>query len=410
MLRMPAPPLVPVSTARRLLLSGAGLLADPARRAGPAAVLKTIKNLGFVQVDTIQVAVRAHHHILHARLDGYRPRMLERLLERDRTCFEHWTHDASVIPTEWFPMWKIRFARYRDRGHSPTEWWAGRMGGEPEKLIAHVRERITDEGPLASRHFEHDRPDGENGAWWGWKPQKAALEYLWRTGELGVSRRVQFHKHYDLMERVLPDVASAAPPDDDAHLDWACAFALDRLGVATAAELAGFFRAVSTPDARAWVTRAVERGDAVPVRVESADGSKPRAAVALPDWERRARRLADPPTRMRLLSPFDPVIRDRRRALRLFGFDYRFEAFTPAPKRRYGYYVLPVLEGDRLVARLDPKLHRAESTLEVRGLWWEPDVRVTRTRRAAMRAAAERLATLGEATSITYPRGSGMGR
>jgi len=384
-----------VLTARQagnLLLLGQGLMHDPSTAAPltPARLHRHIERLGFVQVDTISTVQRAHHHILHCRFDDYDPAHLRKLLETDRKLFEHWTHDASIIPTAWFPHWKRRFERYRQRGNAPNAWWRQRIGDDPDAVIDHVLERITDEGPLRSADFEHDQKS--TGPWWGWKPQKAALEYLWRIGVLAVDRRVNFHKHYDLTERVLPHVHDAEPPDEEQHVDWACTAALERLGSATPAELAGFFKAITIAEARQWCTAARRDGRIVDVVVESAGGSKPVKAVAFHDWQRRLSRVPDPPDRMRLLSPFDPVIRDRKRALRLFDFDYRFEAFTPAPKRKYGYYVLPILDRDQFVGRLDAKTHRDRSELEVKGLWWEPTVRVTSKRRARLDDALDRLA------------------
>jgi uncharacterized protein YcaQ len=398
-------PVVPAESARRLLLAGQQLRTDPTRRATPAGVRKTIERMGFVQVDTINVVDRAHHHILRSRFDDYQPRMLTKLLERDRALFEHWTHDASIIPATWFREWRVRCARYRRHGHSPNGWWRERMGGEPERVIPAVLERVRREGPMMSRDFEDDRPAGAN-AWWGWRPAKCALEFLWRSGELSVAARVNFHKVYDLTERVYPDLHAVDVPSEDEHLDWACRAALDRLGVATGAELAAFLDAVPLKAATAWGHAAVERGDALPVMVESVDGSAPRRAFAHPQWRRRAARGSDAPDRIRILSPFDPVIRDRRRAKRLFDFDYRFEAFVPAAKRKHGYYVMPLLERDRLVGRLDAKLHRDRGVLEVKGLWWEPGIKLTRTRRAALHAALDRFAAGLGADDWTLPRSS----
>jgi len=179
---------VPVVTARRLFLDAQGLLDDPGRRATAATVCKLVERMGFVQVDSIQVVERAHHLILAARLDGYRPAQLARLLERDRALFEHWTHDAAAIPTRWFAHWRPRFARAKGVIER-NAWWRSRLGPDAPRVLAHVRDRIRAEGPLASKDFEHERKGGTgSGAWWGWTPQKAALEYLWHTGELLISR------------------------------------------------------------------------------------------------------------------------------------------------------------------------------------------------------------------------------
>lgn len=395
MARRPSSPpsRVPAATARRLLLGGQGLLADARRRATADVLYEIVEAMGFVQIDSINVVERAHHLTLAARLQGYRPALLERLLERDRRLFENWTHDASAIPTAWYPYWKIRFERYQQRVLAHP-WWRERVGPNPQKVMEHVRDRLHREGPLMTKDFEDERPEGTDKTWWGWKPQKAVLEYLWRTGEVAVPRRVNFHKVYDLAERVHPEAHAAPRPADEEHVDWACRSALERLGVATPDEIAGFWRAVSLEEARAWCARASAAGEIAAVEVEAIDGSRPRAAWAVPDWEERAAALPPAPPRIRLLSPFDPILRDRKRTLRLFHFDYRFEAFVPAPQRVYGYYVLPILEGERLVGRLDPKLYREQGLLEIRRIWWEPGVRESKGRKVALEAAVERLARL----------------
>ncbi|HEX4961329.1 MAG TPA: crosslink repair DNA glycosylase YcaQ family protein [Thermoanaerobaculia bacterium] len=393
----PILPLVPAATARRLLLGAQGLLDDPRRKATADVLYDLIERMGFVQVDSINVVARAHHLTLASRLQGYRPALLTRLLERDRRLFEHWTHDASAIPTLWYPYWKLRFERYRKKVLEHP-WWRERVGPDPQAVVDHVRERIGAEGPLMTKDFEDERPQGTDKTWWGWKPHKAALEYLWRSGELAIPRRVNFHKVYDLAERVLPEAHAAPRPSDAEHVAWGCRTALERLGVASADEIAGFWRAVSLEEARDWGERAAARGEIAAVEVESLDGSRPRKSWAVPDWQERAAALPPAPPRIRLLSPFDPILRDRKRTLRLFGFDYRFEAFVPGPQRKHGYYVMPILEGERLVGRLDPKVHREEGLLEIRALWWEPGVRESKGRQAALEAAVERLARLTEAT------------
>jgi len=391
----PALPLVPVEVARRLLLDAQGLAADPRRAATPAALYELIERMGFVQMDSINVVERAHHLTLASRLDGYRPPLLRRLLERERKLFEGWTHDASAIPTVWFPYWKVRFARYPKYGHL---WWRQRLGPDPEGVTARTLDRVTREGPLGSKDFAAETPAGP-GNWWGWRPEKAALEHLWRTGSLAVARRIHFNKVYDLTARVLPAAAALPRPSDAEHLAWACRTALARLGFATPQELADFWDAVTPAEAKRWCERAAKRGEIVPVLVATADGSRPRPAYALPDWEERAAAAPAAPPRIRLLSPFDPILRDRRRTQRLFAFDYRLEVFVPARERRHGYYILPLLEGDRLVGRVDPKLDRKAGHLEIRRVWWEPKVRPGGGRRAALEAAVARLArSVGAAT------------
>jgi uncharacterized protein YcaQ len=371
-------------------MNAQGLLDDPSRRATSSTLRKLIEQMGFIQLDSINVVERAHHLTIASRLDNYQHQHFSHLLEQDRSLFEHWTHDASAIPTKWFAHWKPRFARERDRILAKP-WWVQRMSEEPDKIIKHVRERIIREGPLRSKDFEH-KQQGASSAWWGWKPQKAALEFLWSTGELMVARREKFQKVYDLTERVFPEHTDTLQPTEREHVDWACSTALERLVIATAKEIADFWNAIGIALAKAWCEDAVRAGRIVPVLVESFGGSKPKPSFATFDWERRLRKLSEPPARMRLLSPFDPVLRDRARARRLFGFDYRFEAFVPEPQRQYGYYVLPILEGDRLVGRLDPKFERRDGLLNIRQVYWEPGIRVTRQRLRELERAVERLA------------------
>ncbi len=408
------PAVVSASEARRLLMDAQGLLADPTRRPGPAALYKLIQQMGFVQLDTITIVERAHHHILATRLDGYRPDHLESLHHKDRRLFEHMTHDASLIPTVWYPHWRHRFARV-----AWTTWISKRLGDNPQPMLDSILARIRDRGPSMSRHIEHNGHPRDSGisavgveeaagagerGWWEWRPSKAALEFLWRSGRLAVASRENFQKVYDLAERVLPEAHARPMPTDAEHLDWACSTALDRLGVATPAELAAFWHAVKPAHAAAWCRDAVASAAAIRVTVESADGSPPRPALAVPDWRNRLKTAPLPPDRVRLLSPFDPIIRDRRRALRLFNLDYRFEAFVPRAKRTHGYYVLPVLRGDRFIARLDPKLHRDRALLEIKKLWWEPGVNPTRRLLAELDEGITRFAKFIGADQVSMPR------
>jgi uncharacterized protein YcaQ len=396
------PAVVPVALARRIFLGAQGLLDDPERPASLAAVRRLVQALGFVQVDSINVVERAQHLTLFARLHGYRPAQLKRLVEDERFLFEHWTHDAALIPTCWYAHWKHRFASATARFDLPSKWLAKRLGDEPQAVIAAVRARIEREGPLRSQDFEDDR-DNRSAGWWNWKPAKAALEVLWRRGELAIARRDGFQKVCDLAERVYPAGHRAAMPERHEHVAWACAGALDRLRLATARELAAFWGTVEVAEARAWCAAEVQAGWLEPVLVAAADGQEPAAAVVRPGWRARARDLPDAPTQTRLLGPFDPVLQDRARARRRFAFDYTVEAFTPVGRRRFGYYVLAILEGERLVGRLDPKLDRDRGALEVRGLWWEPGVRPTRARQRRLDAALARLTSWLGASRVELP-------
>ena len=387
-------PRLTASQARRLLLAGQALLGAPP----PGGLEGLIRQLGYVQLDSINVVERAHHLILGCR-GGYDPAQFDTLLEQ-RRLFEHWTHDAAAIPLDWYPHWKLRFPRSRERILA-SPWWRERMGGQAEQMLAMVLERIRVEGPLRSADFEHAR-EGEAG-WWGWKPQKAALELLWHTGELAVASRTHFHKSYDLAGRVFPEAHAQPAPEPEANLEWACASALERLGVATPKELAAFWQAVDAREAAGWCAAALAAGRIEKVAVQALDGGPDKPCFAVPDWRERLAALPEPGERMVILCPFDPILRDRDRALRLFGFDYRFEAFVPEAKRQFGYYVLPVLEGDALVGRMDAKQHRERGVLEIKGLWWEKGIRPTKARTARLRTALEALARRIGARDLAMP-------
>ncbi|MEW6279038.1 MAG: crosslink repair DNA glycosylase YcaQ family protein [Candidatus Eremiobacterota bacterium] len=381
-------------SARALLLEGQGLLDRPDRPASDEEVYRVVEQLGFVQVDSINVVGRAHHLTMFARLHGYRETQLEGLLAV-RRLFEHWTHDASIIPTRWYPYWHYRFERYRERCLT-HRWWRERLGGPPEEPARELLARIQAEGPLRTGDLEGG---GCRGGWWEWNESKALLEYLWRTGRLAIRERVNFNKVYDLAERVHPEACRHPLPARAEQVEWACRSALERLGTANPAEIAAYWNALDPADARRWCWERLAEGDLIEVEVEG------RKSYATADLPQRLSQLADAPSTIRLLSPFDPILRDRKRASRLFGFDYRFEAFVPAAKRHYGYYVLPILEGNRLVGRLDPKLHRSRKVLEVQGLWWEPGVRPGKLRQRRLWRALEELAGFLGATRVHGPIG-----
>jgi uncharacterized protein YcaQ len=385
-----APETVPTAAARRLLLAGAGL-ADPPRKATRATTLAAVRALGFVQVDSINAVERAHHLILHARLDAYRTDLLRHHLETSRELFEHWTHDASVIRRDWLPWWGHRFERDRVR-LSRHAWMRERLGTGWKRTLAEVRDAIAERGPLSTRDFPAKGRTGEG--WWDWSPHKAALELLWRGGEIAVHSRRGFEKVYDLSERV-HGKATTTPTRHDL-IGFACREALDRLGAATPRELAQFMNLVTLAEAKAWAARATRDGRAVAVTLDRI-GKKPAAGIARTDWRRAA--AAEIDSTPRALAPFDPLVRDRTRLAGLFGFDYRFEAFVPAAKRVHGYYTLPILAGERFVARVDASSDRERDTLSVRRAWLE-DGPAAAARKSTI-AACERLAaSLGFSLSL----------
>lgn len=384
---MTALPHLSNAAARRLFLDRHLLSAAPVGAPGRAALRDMIGRLGFVQVDSVNTVERAHHMILFARQQSYRPADLKALLERDRALFEHWTHDAAVIPVEFFPHWRHRFARnaaqLKDRW---TKWQGAAFHDRFAPVLAHIREN----GAALSRDLCGDTPR-KSGGWWDWHPSKAALEYLWRTGELSVCHRDGFQKAYDLTERVIPAEHRAPMPPEREFVDWACAGALDRLGFATHGEIAAFWAGIAPEEAKAWCAAHAGR-DLIEIAVEGAAGQPTRRAWARPDVLEAAKAAPEPTGRLRILSPFDPALRDRNRAERLFGFSYRIEIFVPEAQRRYGYYVFPILEGDRLVGRIDMKCDRDRGALAVRALWPERGVAFGAGRKQRLEAELQRMA------------------
>lgn len=371
---------------RRLFLSQHGLATSPGGPLSRDGLDALIDRLGFVQVDTISTLEQAHHHILFTRANGYRKSLLKHLLESRRSLFEHWTHDASIIPTRFYPFWKPQFARMKGRMDTAPHW-VERFAGRREAVLDEMRRRVEAEGRVTSRDVTPDDTE-ERGTWWGWTPSKTALEYLWRSGEFAVSARRGFAKVYDLSHRVIPREHHDPEPDHATFVDWAGREAISRLAVATHGEIARFFDAITPAEAQAWCEDA---GDDTlrRIEIEQADGSI-REVWARPDVLELVRDAPEPPARVRFLSPFDPMIRERERTGRIFGFDYRFEAFVPAARRVFGYYVLPMLERDRLVGRVELKAHRDRGELEVRGIWMEPGVRASKAREARIEAEIER--------------------
>ncbi len=389
-------PVLSNRAARAIFLDRHGLAERPTGPGKAGDLAQVLDRLGFVQLDSVNTFARAHDLILHARRPRYRPRALDLALSRDRAVFEHWTHDAAAIPMAAYPHWKLRFAR--DRALLQRQWSAWRRGDFASQ-IEQVHRHIADHGASGSRDVGRHETK-RSGGWWDWHPSKTALEFLWRSGELAVSCREGFRKVYDLTERVIPDAVRHPTPDPKETLDWLCAGALDRLGFATSGEIAAFWATATPAEAKAWCSHAAARGEIIEIDVEGHDG-KLRRSFARP----QLLDTSTPPVfgGMRVLSPFDPALRDRARAERLFGFTYRIEIFVPAAKRRYGYYVFPVLEADRVIGRIDMK--RDGVVLAVRAFWPERGVKMGKTREAALLACLDRAAMFGGCTALNLADG-----
>lgn len=394
-----AEPCLDNRAARRLFLDHHALAEQLAGPARGDALGELIERLGFVQLDSICTVARAHDMILFARRPSYRPQHLKRLYEKDKALFEHWTHDAAVIPMAFYRHWHLRFAR--DTETLRKRWRNWRRDGFEERFQS-VLTRIREHGPVSSSEVGEDE-EKISGGWWDWHPSKTALEYLWRSGALTVVGRDGFQKRYDLTERVI-DASLWERPDTAATIDWCCNAALDRLGFATSGELAAFWATVTPAEAKAWCARQLGEGAIEPVDITCSDG-KLRRVFARPGVTERAASAPDPSKRIRVLSPFDPALRDRKRAERLFGFHYRIEVFVPEAKRRYGYYVFPLLQGDRLIGRIDMKTERASDRLHVKALWPEASVRWSAARTARLESELARVARFVGVSGVSFEDG-----
>lgn len=393
-------PIVSVADVRRTLMSRQGLLDQPRRKIDGAGLQQLINRLGFVQLDSISMVDRAHHMILHTRNENYRPPMLDQLLEKDRTLFEGWTHDASLIPTEFFPWWRVRF----DRSLSAMqERYKKRRGFDPEDHAEDILSRIAREGPIMARDFKREDKGRQRG-WWDWHPAKTTLEYLWRAGTLSITRRENFQKVYDLTENVIPAKHLGEKPDTESYIDWACAAAFDRIGFGTAKDVRDYWFHVTPDEAKAWCAKGLASGELIEVERRGRKNENSQTVLTRPETLDTVQSLPDAPKRMRALSPFDPVIRDRERLMRLFNCDYRIEVFVPAAKRKYGYYVFPLLQGDKIVGRIDMKYDKKTDALIVKGVWPEPGVKWSKARTAAFEAELERKRRFVGASAIEFEK------
>jgi len=378
---------------RRLWLAAHDLVGVPS---GSVDVMAIIRRLGFLQIDTVRNVARAHDHILWSRNRNYRERMLWPLLRR-RVLFEHFTHDASLIPMEIYPLWQRQFRRLGARAAGAAWYRSGMTAAE----IASLRDRIADEGPLSTHAFDSA---AESREMWARKPHKKALEQMWYAGDLATAERRNFVKYYDLGERVFPQLA-ADTPDEAASGRILCDLAIAHMGLANAGEIRRFWDAVSVQEVKSWIADS----DLLAVRVEGADG-RWQDSWAVPDIESRLAAIPPLTSQIRIINPFDPAIRDRARLKRIFGFDYTNEMFVPAAQRRWGYYVYPLLEGDRFVGRIEAKGDRQTGTLTVTGFWPEPGVRWGQGRSDRLRVELDRFARLAGLKAVEFGMSAASGQ
>jgi uncharacterized protein YcaQ len=394
-------PLVPrvrerlsLAAARRVALAAQGF-ADPLPTGRPDRrhLRRVVSRTNLLQIDSVNVFARAHYLPAFSRLGPYDPALVDRLAYRDHELFEYWGHEASLLPVALHPLLRWRMERARNL----EEGWGGvlRSMREQPEFVAEVLRLVRELGPVSAGDLREGERR-ERGTWWSWDREKRALEYLFWSGQVTTATRRGFERLYDVPERVLPaqvlDAPTPSPADAQREL---VRLAASAHGVATEKDLRDYFR-LGVQDAREAVTSLVDAGELLPVTV---DGWSQPAYL----WPGAAqpRRI----TRSALLSPFDPVVWERSRTERLFGFAYRIEIYVPAPKRVHGYYVLPFLHDEGLRARVDVKADRKAGVLRVLASWLEPGsdpLDVATALAAQLRQAAD---WQGLADVVVEPRG-----
>ena len=327
---------------------------------------RAMDRLGVLQIDSVNVFARSHYMPMFSRIGDYDPALLDRLfLSRTTHYVEYLAHEAAFMPVEDWALWRFRMDDWTRRGDDPDRWMHAHA-----RTLDWVRAELRDRGPLRPADLRDDAPR-ERGSWWDWDDAKLALEHLWRCGEVAIAGRVGFERRYGLAEQIVPiEVLSQRIERADAVRELVRR-AAQSYGVATVADLNDYYRLRDQAAVRTAVDELVDAGELEQVVVRGWE----RGGRLLPAWRHTSASLPRRIDRAALLTPFDPVVWFRDRALRVFDLDYRIEIYVPAEKRRYGYYSLPVLVGDRIVARVDLKADRAASVLRVQSAWWEPHAR-----------------------------------
>ncbi len=362
---------------RGLMIAAQGLHDRPQPRATKKAVRSIIRQMHVLQIDTINVIARSPYLVLWSRLGDYNPRWLDDLLA-EGALFEYWSHAACFLPIEEYPLYR----------HLYDSWLGGRAHqwlDEHAAVAKRVMDHIQAHGEARSSDFE--RTDGQKTNWFNWKEEKIALEYLFYAGELMVRKRHNFQRIYDLRERVLAGVEELpALSPAEAH-DQFVLSTIQALGVTKAEWIADYFRLYKA-DVNAALKRLEKQGRLTKVEVEGWNAPGYIHPANRKHVEAAAKGKI-PRSKTTFLSPFDPLVWDRKRALDLFGFDYKIEVYTPAPKRKYGYFTLPILYNNALIGRIDPKAHRKEGVFEVKALHFEPGVVVDDALVAEVKAALQ---------------------
>ncbi len=347
---------LPIEDARKLVLLSQGLPPAKGKRNSQTATLAALERLGYVQIDTISVVERAHHHTLWNRNPRYKPEHLDQLV-LNKKVFEYWSHAAAYLP---FRDYRYTLPRKRSIAEGQLEHWYER----DQPLMNKVLDRIRHEGPLMAKDFENA---GKRIGEWRIKPAKRALESLFMEGKLMISRRKNFHKVYDLTERVLPSGVDTTIPDAEEYARFLITRFLKANGLGQASEIAYLLKGT-----KMLISRVLKD------MVSSGELSQVKVADKIYHVFPEALKFLDQPMirgKVNILSPFDNLVIQRKRLKALFGFDYLMECYLPESKRQFGYFVLPILWDGKLVARMDCKADRLESVLHIHHLVLESTIK-----------------------------------
>ncbi|EFM19593.1 MULTISPECIES: winged helix-turn-helix domain-containing protein [Pantoea] len=384
---MNSPHSLSLQQARHLHLAAQGLLRAPAKRAVYQDLINCISRMSLLQIDTIHVVARSPYLVLFSRLGNYPQAWLEQALAQGE-LFEYWAHEACFIPRADYRLLRHRMLSPERLGWKYNAQWVA----DHQQAIAELLQQIRENGPVRAADFTH--ADNPKSGWWAWKPHKRHLENLFSAGELMVAERRNFQRVYDLRSRVMPDWQDELHGISEAEATRQMLMNSARsLGVFRAAWLADYYRLKRTP-VKDFIADAEAAGDLVAVNTEGL-GEMWLHRDLLPLLETPLQA-----THSTVLSPFDPVVWDRKRALELFNFDYRIECYTPEEKRKFGYFVLPILHRGQIKGRLDARMLRQSKQLEIKKLWLEEKTRVTARFAADIRRAIERFAAWQGAESV----------
>lgn len=345
-----------------------------------------IEQLGYIQIDTISVVERSHHHILWSRLPTYKKSMLDELLEKDKCIFEYWSHAAALLPMKDF---KFSLVRKRNFSKKYKTW-----GSADKKIIKKVYDRVKAEGPLQSKDFEGIIQ--KSTGWWNWKPSKDALDYLFHTGKLMVVRRQGFQKVYDLTERVLPENLDSAIPTEKEFYQHLIITSLKSNGLSSQREIM-YLRKYDRKIFEKSINEFIRDGIITVISIEGIEYEKYYTFKEKLDLLNIKKRMSD----LHILSPFDNLVIQRKKLKTFFNFDYQLECYVPQLKRKFGYFCLPVLYGDRFIGKIDLKASRSTVSLIINNLFKEKGVNLNEGLKNKLTKKLTELAHFSGCTEVT---------